>query len=58
MKKKCSAEIRMGANTVLELKNSLIGIPDTARVSVRTDKYHDQRDPGGSWLVFEWTEEF
>jgi hypothetical protein len=57
MIKVCKAEIKFTNQTVGELAQALTSLPEHARVSIRTEKHYDQRDPGGTWLVFNWTEE-
>lgn len=58
MKVKNSTEVAVTfATSVATLRAALDKVPDGAIVTVRHEPYYDQRDAGGNWLVFKWTEE-
>lgn len=56
MAKNCRAEMKLNGKNKKMLIEFLERIPDYAIASIRTEPYHDQRDPGGTFLVYTWTE--
>jgi hypothetical protein len=56
MIKKVETEIKVAGQTAEEFAKFFNSLPTHARITVRNERYYDQRDSGGTWLKATWTE--
>jgi hypothetical protein len=58
MKVKMETEVQVKYDTKAgELAEFFASLPAEAKVKIRTEKYHDQRDSGGTWFRVTWEED-